>query len=193
MSAITVAACADFYGIPCAEVFGPSKARAIVKVRAAIAYILRTRDEVSYPQISKRLGRTDHTTAIHLVRRATDWLEEDETFAELVEHHLTLPKHCAAPPPTARQRERQQSLLDWKPPPAQSANVAAFRAKLNALKPVPKKEMPEQERLQYYGGNSVRVDQNGRDKAELSQERNWRRGSAALLAAINASKQQVAA
>ena len=193
MSAITVAACADFYGIPCAEVFGPSKARAIVKVRAAIAYILRTRDEVSYPQISKRLGRTDHTTAIHLVRRATDWLEEDETFAELVEHHLALPKHCAAPPPTARQRERQQSLLDWKPPPAQSANVAAFRAKLNALKPVPKKEMPEQERLQYDGGNSVRVDLNGRDKAELSQERNWRRGSASLLAAINAAKQQVAA
>lgn len=192
MSAVTVAACADFYGIPCAEVFGPSKARAIVKVRAAIAYIMRNRDEVSYPQIAKRLGRTDHTTAIHLIRRANQWLEEDETFAELVEHHLALPKHCATPPPTARQRERQPSLLDWKPPPAQTVNVAAFRAKLAALKPVPKPEQ-EQQTLQYYGGGCVTVDRYGRDHSERAQIRDFKRGSAALLAAITAARQQAAA
>ena len=192
MSAITVAACADFYRIPCAEVFGPSKARKLVKVRAAVAYILRNRDEATFPQIAKRLGRSDHTTAMHLVHRAAKWLAEDETFAELVNHHLAQPKHCAAPPPTARQTERQPSLLDWKPPRTKSDNVAALRAQLAALTPVPKQK-PVQERLRYRGGFTVTVDKNGRDRGELSQERNLARGSASLLAAINAAKQQAAA
>lgn len=79
------------------EVTGPSRRRALVRVRMAAVLVIcderATRramiggpvNALSLPQIGQMLGGRDHSTVCHLLERGKDMLRRDAHFAALVE------------------------------------------------------------------------------------------------------------
>jgi len=59
----------DFYEIAEKELINPSRRKEIVKPRQIAMYILREELKCSYPFIGEKLGKKDHTTAIHACKK----------------------------------------------------------------------------------------------------------------------------
>lgn len=57
------------HGVLVSEILGRSRCAKYVRARQAAMFRLRDETMLSYPAIARRLRRTDHTTAIHGVRR----------------------------------------------------------------------------------------------------------------------------
>lgn len=55
----------DFYDIPQSELINRSRKREIVEPRQIAMFLLRDVLKLSYPHIGEKLGKRDHTTAIH--------------------------------------------------------------------------------------------------------------------------------
>lgn len=67
------------------EFMGPSKVAHLTQVRQAVVFALhRRRTDLSWPQIARLVGRTDHTTAIHAFQVAQTKLAKSPEFAEMV-------------------------------------------------------------------------------------------------------------
>jgi chromosomal replication initiator protein len=60
---------AKHFQIPMEDMIGPKRDKDIVVPRQVAMYILHEELHLSYPKIAKELGRKDHTTAIHSVRK----------------------------------------------------------------------------------------------------------------------------
>lgn len=58
------------HGVTEAQLKGPSRHKTIVKARHEAMLWLRISCDMSYPEIAKALGRTDHTSAIHGAEKA---------------------------------------------------------------------------------------------------------------------------
>lgn len=56
------------HGLTAADLRSDTRRRAISRPRQEAMWELRKRTKLSFPQIARRLNRTDHTTAIHAVR-----------------------------------------------------------------------------------------------------------------------------
>ena len=56
---------ADFFEIPVSELTNRSRKKEVVEPRQIAMYLLRDVLKLSYPHIGERLGKRDHTTAIH--------------------------------------------------------------------------------------------------------------------------------
>ncbi len=56
---------ADFYDVPQVELTDRSRKQQVVEPRQIAMYLLRDILKLSYPHIGERLGKRDHTTAIH--------------------------------------------------------------------------------------------------------------------------------
>jgi chromosomal replication initiator protein len=60
---------AKHFQIPLEDLIGPKRDKDIVVPRQVAMYILHEELRLSYPKIAKELGRKDHTTAMHSVRK----------------------------------------------------------------------------------------------------------------------------
>lgn len=71
---------ADMFGLTADELTGPSRKSVNVNARAVVARILRDRG-ISYPRIGRLIGRTDHSTAIHIVSNFDVYCRRDPRVA----------------------------------------------------------------------------------------------------------------
>lgn len=60
-----VAAAAFVYGVPAAEITGPSRRACYVRPRHAVMYLARRLTRQSYPCVARALGLLDHTSVIY--------------------------------------------------------------------------------------------------------------------------------
>lgn len=60
---------AKYFDVPLAEVISPKRDKRIAEARQIAMYLMRTELALSYPNIAKVAGRSDHTTAIHSVNK----------------------------------------------------------------------------------------------------------------------------
>lgn len=68
-SADILAQVAQKHRLKVEDLTGPSRLRKIILARQEAMWELRQRTRLSSPQIAAKLGRKDHTTALHGVRR----------------------------------------------------------------------------------------------------------------------------
>lgn len=81
-------------GVAVHRLVGPERTDRVAHVRFAIAWAVRRRYRVSYPTIAALLGRDDHTTAGHAVRRAEAMRTSDAAFRALTDALLAgVPAH----------------------------------------------------------------------------------------------------
>ena len=64
-----IKAVADFYEISEKEIINRSRKKGVVKPRQVAMYLLRDELKCSFPFIGEKLGRKDHTTAIHAYKK----------------------------------------------------------------------------------------------------------------------------
>lgn len=72
-----IKAVADFYEIAERELFESSRRKEIVKPRQIAMYLLREELKCSFPFIGERLGKKDHTTAIHACKKIEEVSKRD--------------------------------------------------------------------------------------------------------------------
>lgn len=63
-----IAMVAERRGLTVDDLLGPSRLRPVAYARHEAMWELRQRTKLSLPDIARRLGRKDHTTALHGVR-----------------------------------------------------------------------------------------------------------------------------
>lgn len=68
---------ARHFQIPIEDIIGPRRDKDIVVPRQVAMYILHEELRLSYPKIARELGRKDHTTAMHSVRKITQESQVD--------------------------------------------------------------------------------------------------------------------
>ena len=81
---------ARHFQIPLEDMIGPKRDKDIVVPRQVAMYMLHEELRLSYPKIARELGRKDHTTAMHSVRKITQESQVDASLrnaiAEIKEH-----------------------------------------------------------------------------------------------------------
>lgn len=81
---------ARHFQIPLEDMVGPKRDKDIVVPRQVAMYILHEELRLSYPKIAKELGRKDHTTAMHSVRKIAQESQVDASLrsaiTEIKEH-----------------------------------------------------------------------------------------------------------
>ena len=81
---------ARHFQIPVEDIVGSKRDKDIVVPRQIAMYILRNELKLSFPKIARELGRKDHTTAIHSVKKIDAESRTDPTLrmaiAEIKEH-----------------------------------------------------------------------------------------------------------
>jgi chromosomal replication initiator protein len=81
---------AKHFQIPIDDIIGPKRDKDIVVPRQVAMYILHEELRLSYPKIAKELGRKDHTTAMHSVRKIAQESQVDAALrgaiTEIKEH-----------------------------------------------------------------------------------------------------------
>lgn len=92
MSLAVVHAVAYRFAVLPSDIIGRSRHSYLVNARALAAYIMRHRYGMSYPQIGKRLGGRDHSTIIHLCRKAEGLIADRPATAAFVREHMNGPR-----------------------------------------------------------------------------------------------------
>jgi chromosomal replication initiator protein len=72
----------DFYEINPQDLVAKNRKREVVKPRQIAMYLMRSELQYSYPGIGDKLGKRDHTTAIHAYEKITKALLSDEKLTE---------------------------------------------------------------------------------------------------------------
>lgn len=75
---------ARFFNISSTEITGPKRDKEIVEPRQVAMYLMRTELHLSFPQVAKQLGRSDHSTAIHSVDKIERALNENHYLRQKV-------------------------------------------------------------------------------------------------------------
>jgi len=73
---------AEFYNLSPKDLLSNSRKKEIVRPRQIAMYLLRKEIKYSFPQIGKKFGGKDHTTAIYAYEKITKDLEKDEDLAD---------------------------------------------------------------------------------------------------------------
>jgi chromosomal replication initiator protein len=76
------------YGVTMTEVRSPSRVARLVRVRHLIAYVIRQSTTLTTTEIANMIGRTDHTTTLHALRRIEAELAVDEGMRSLVDRYV---------------------------------------------------------------------------------------------------------
>lgn len=71
-------ATADRYGVSVAMIRSHAKFRQFVRPRHMVVYLGRTLTRASYPQITRAVGRKNHTSSLHAMEATTRLLTTDE-------------------------------------------------------------------------------------------------------------------
>lgn len=81
---------ARHFQVPVEEMIGPKRDKDIVVPRQVAMYMLHEELRLSYPKIARELGRKDHTTAMHSVRKIAQESQMDASLrsaiSEIKEH-----------------------------------------------------------------------------------------------------------
>lgn len=81
---------ARHFQIPLEDIVGPKRDKDIVVPRQVAMYMLHEELRLSYPKIARELGRKDHTTAMHSVRKIAQESQVDASLrnaiSEIKEH-----------------------------------------------------------------------------------------------------------
>ena len=81
---------ARHFQIPMEDIVGPKRDKDIVVPRQVAMYMLHEELRLSYPKIARELGRKDHTTAMHSVRKIAQESQVDASLrnaiSEIKEH-----------------------------------------------------------------------------------------------------------
>jgi chromosomal replication initiator protein len=72
----------DFYEINPQDLVAKNRKREVVKPRQIAMYLMRSELQYSYPGIGDKLGKRDHTTAIHAYEKITKALLSNEKLTE---------------------------------------------------------------------------------------------------------------
>jgi len=75
---------AKHYQIPMEDIVGPRRDKDIVVPRQVAMYILHEELRLSYPKIARELGRKDHTTAMHSVRKISEESQLDAALRSAI-------------------------------------------------------------------------------------------------------------
>lgn len=75
---------AHYFQIDAEEICSAKRSKHIVIPRQIAMYLLRSELHMSFPKISKELGRKDHTTAIHSIEKIDEDLKTNSTLRESV-------------------------------------------------------------------------------------------------------------
>ena len=75
---------AEFYGVPEADMRSQRRDMPLARVRQIGMYLAKTLTPKSFPEIGRRFGGRDHTTAMHAVRRIEALMETDRELADEV-------------------------------------------------------------------------------------------------------------
>jgi chromosomal replication initiator protein len=62
-------AASKLFALPIDELLSASRTRPLVQARQTAMYVCRELTDLSYPQIAKAFGKSDHTTVIHAVNK----------------------------------------------------------------------------------------------------------------------------
>lgn len=97
MSIETIASALAYFEVSREEFFSKSRFPRHVIARHAVAYVLKKRDDISYPNIGQRLKR-DHSTIIHAVEKLENkTLAFDDELRTWVDFQMALPRHHRTP------------------------------------------------------------------------------------------------
>ncbi|GEM_PF-74439 len=75
---------AKHFGIKVTEIKSASRSANIILPRQIAMYLLRTELHLSYPQIARELGRGDHTTAMHAIKKIEGKIKLDAVIRDEV-------------------------------------------------------------------------------------------------------------
>lgn len=77
---------ADYYDVAVNDILGPKRDKEIVNPRQVAMYLMREELHLSYPKISRELGKKDHTTAIHSCEK----IEKELDYNEPLRHEINI-------------------------------------------------------------------------------------------------------
>jgi hypothetical protein len=86
-----IEASAAHFNVSVKEILGPSRLATLVSARHCAAYLMRDMRGISLPKIAKRLGRGDHTSALHAINHV-------KTTPRLLEAAKQIRAALTAPP-----------------------------------------------------------------------------------------------
>lgn len=76
----------DFYDIKPDDLVMKNRKQEVAKPRQIAMYLMRTELQYSYPGIGEKMGKRDHTTAIHAFEKINQLIESDKKLAEDINH-----------------------------------------------------------------------------------------------------------
>jgi chromosomal replication initiation ATPase DnaA len=77
---------AKFYGVTYADLISARRTARVVRPRHVAFYLAKTLSLKSYPEIGRRIGNRDHTTALHAFKKIEAWrLIDPDLDQELIE------------------------------------------------------------------------------------------------------------
>lgn len=153
-----IAAASLHFGVSAVDIVGSRRFAVLIPPRAAVAYVLRERDGLSYPRIGRALGNRDHTTALHLVKNLCPELMDDPDFAAFVGEHI---ESTSTPPSPS---------LKLVPLPEGMAEPIELEEVTDGL------------------GWKFTLDQHGRSREDRFDRRNTIRGSRLLAQALREAR-----
>lgn len=164
---------AEYFRVDVDKITGSDRHKPVVNARAAIAMVLRYRDEVSLPRIANLMGKSDHTTAINYLRIADDLIETDEAFRRFVDAYVEEPKFSRVRLDLANP-QRAERRPPPAPPKAAPPRPASDAPRFNAVELIRLKD----------GGHQFALDEEGRTRDQWYEQHTAPARSAAFVAAL---------
>ena len=72
----------DYYNVRMSDLLSPKRSRNIARPRQMAMWLAKNLTTRSYPEIGRRFGNRDHTTAMHAVRKIDELKAQDAQIAE---------------------------------------------------------------------------------------------------------------
>lgn len=93
MTTNTIRSACAFWSVPIGDILGECRDHKLVVIRAALSYIMKHRDELSYPRIGKLLGGRDHSTIISSMKNVYEFYHVYDDFKAFVDEQMEMPKY----------------------------------------------------------------------------------------------------
>lgn len=77
-------AVSDFFEVPYNDIVGKCRKKEIVEPRQIAIYLLREELKLSYPYIGEKLGKRDHTTAIHAYEKISQEIMKNQALSQKI-------------------------------------------------------------------------------------------------------------
>ena len=102
-AALILEVAAENFGFTVAELRSKSRSRPLVNARQIAMYVCREQTDLSYPQIAKAFGKSDHTTVIHACSQIKKKMQERRSVYDQVEElRKAVQKRASGPAPRAQ-------------------------------------------------------------------------------------------